>query len=234
MEYVDYLSAKSMDQKDLKPERSEMEIRIKTENKNISDYHRNTVLAGKCSGILPMRCINYGDETEMIYDLEGFTTVREFTEHNTGTAEEILMVIKKIIYAAAECERWLISEEEYIISPDSIFISENGKPYFIFDPKHDRDGTGNLRERFAEMIFELCKSLNHSAEIKAEINDFIFVLQSGGKRISDLMSAAERYISGRTALRKKEETVPENIKRGDGKKKDAKQVIKEAFIKLIT
>lgn len=253
MEYIDFLSKNETDDDKTQSNYQDKEIRIKKEKLCISEYHRNNVLLGKCNSILPLRCIDDGEYVEIIYDLEGFYNVHEHVYKKIKTAEEIINLIKNILDVAVECEKWLMNEDDYDLTAGKIYISsKEDRVFFIFDPTKNESKADNNQKRICKLIADLMENNEYSAETKIEISNFMSVLKIGSKRTTDLAAAVERYISSETILRQKEEAASQIISKGGGKlgnsnikkreldnvnktkRKEAKQVIKETLLKLVT
>ena len=78
-----------------------------------------------CPAVLPASSVKRGDSeagTVLIYDKEGFVKLSSLSNLN---AADILTVAEKTLECTEICRDWLLFPEEYVLTADTVYISED-------------------------------------------------------------------------------------------------------------
>lgn len=81
-----------------------------------------TVISGICPVILPLNIVKCGDCTRGMYRTEGFVRLSSLSG---VSAARILTVAERIIEFTEICRDYLLFPEEYVLTADTVYISED-------------------------------------------------------------------------------------------------------------
>ena len=81
-----------------------------------------TVISGICPAILPLNIVKSGDCIRGIYRTEGFVRLSSLSDIS---AARILTAAERIIECTEICRDYLLFPEEYVLTADTVYISED-------------------------------------------------------------------------------------------------------------
>lgn len=83
-------------------------------------WKKDVLLSGSCSGVLPFGIIDAVSEETGFYNTEGFTRLSDSPELKAG---DILTAAERILECVEICKDALIFPGEYILSPDTVYVT---------------------------------------------------------------------------------------------------------------
>ena len=98
-------------------------VRVKiTDSEAFFPWKREALLSGSCRGVLPLGIIDAAGTKSILYRTEGFIKLSALTTVNSG---DILTIVERILECVEICRDCLIFPGEYILSPDTVYLTEN-------------------------------------------------------------------------------------------------------------
>jgi len=231
VEYIDFFDNDNTCIKDFRTEDEDGFLCVRIKSDMIWNYHMQTVLTGKCSAVLPMRCIKNAEETEVLYCIDGLKRVDRYISDNMCSLTDILSLVLSLISCIRSAEKYLISENELIISAETLYIDTvSGSMKIVYDPSSVQ------KRSFFYMIIDMLKELSVEEYVDMEtrtgLANFCALAVSGCRGLEDLEKLTNQYIC---AMAGKKGALKSNQKELSGSNpKGARQIVKEALIKLIT
>lgn len=83
---------------------------------------KEIILSGACRGLLPVNMVSEGENLRGVYNLCGFLRLSQLGEQG---AWEILNIAEKTLECLEICKDFLLFPDEYVLSPETIFIKED-------------------------------------------------------------------------------------------------------------
>ena len=98
-------------------------IRVRlTESRSFFPWKKEVLLSGSCRGVLPMGIIEKEDIIWGLFNTEGFVRISDLTELTAG---DILTVAERTLECVEACRDCLIFPGEYVLSADTLYISDD-------------------------------------------------------------------------------------------------------------
>ena len=240
MEYIDYLD-KSQQTDDVTVGNDElmldpMEQFHRVSVKEISDYHRKTILNGKCNGFVPMRCISEGEEIKIFYSIDDLVILEDYLEFYVSDFGSFLDVIVNTCDSISSAKEYLLYENEIILMPGNVYADcKTGRIMMQYMP--GKKASKTAFNSIIELLKRHVSYSNTSKELLSQISSFTEVAASGCRNIDDFKKMTLQYSLSFTSREeaKEEETGINQRKsqKGDARNK-AKAAMKKFLIKLVT
>lgn len=129
-----------------------MEKRSIALNELISEYpqKKEMLLSGSCGAIFGMSVISNGSVTRAVYDTRGY---RKLGDMRNLSASRVLYLAEKVLLMAAECEDYLFFADEYVLSVDTVYFSEeNDRARLLYIPCEKRKGSEREKTIHTECV----------------------------------------------------------------------------------
>ncbi len=240
MEYIDYLD-KSQQTEDAAVESDEMIIAEMEQfhcvsAKEISDYHKKTILNGKCNAFVPVRCISEGEEIKIFYSIEDLIALEDYLEFYVSDFGSFLDVIVNTCDCILSAKEYLLYENEIIFMPGNVYADcKTGRIMMQYMP-----GKKASKTSFNSVIDLLKRHVSYSntaKELRSQITSFTEVAASGCRNIEDLKKMTLQYslsITSREEAKEEESGIIQRKSKKDDARNKAKTVMKRFLIKLVT
>jgi len=82
----------------------------------------DTIISGRCPGILPLSIIRTGGKIRAMYNTEGYIRLASL---KSISAAMILTIAERVLECTELCRDYLLFPEEYVFSADTVYISED-------------------------------------------------------------------------------------------------------------
>lgn len=100
-------------------------VRVKITDCNVFfPWKRDVLISGSCRGVLPLGIIDAVGEEIVLYRTEGFTRLSSLMDVK---AVDILTIVERVLECVEICRDCLIFPGEYVLSPDTIYVTKDFK-----------------------------------------------------------------------------------------------------------
>lgn len=131
-------------------------VRINLDSGELYPEKAGKLVSGCCEAILPMSMIHNGESKIGIYNTDGYKQLSSMENIN---ASEILLLAKKVLIMRDICSDYLFFPEEYILSTETVYLSEdNDNVKLTYIPICDRISGDK------SMIYFLRQLMRHTTE----------------------------------------------------------------------
>ena len=145
---------------------------------------RNMIISGKCSALLPANIVGSTEYYRIIYNTSGY---RKLSYYREIGAFDILDIAGKILACIDYLKDYLIFPEEYLLTPDFIFISEEFRKLRIAYAPTQKESSETAAISYC--IFSLRKIADRSGKMYLETLGNI--LESGNFKLSGVLSSID-------------------------------------------
>ncbi len=148
------------------------------------DFREQMILHNRIDGLLGVDVVTEGDRKIFEYRTEGRISLEErfkTEKPDSGALSSLLKNLLGIIYRGRE---YMLLEDDYMISPGSVFTDEDGNVYLAYFPGYKEDLRAQLRD-LAEYLMEIIDYGDESSVLM--IYGFYMKTKESGSVFEDLI-----------------------------------------------
>ena len=103
------------------------------------------LLCGKCEAFLPASMISGKEGVRLCFQTDGY---KRLASLKRLTALQILDVVGKVMQNMKLCREYLYYPEDYVLSPDTVYCSNEGKVRFLYLPSDRKISETKVMQNF--------------------------------------------------------------------------------------
>ena len=108
------------------------------------DFREKMLLHNSISGYLQLNVVHVADEKSYRYDISDKKSLREVLAEKCITEDGLLGLLKELESIFIKGKSYMFEEWNYILHPDAIYYSPEGKVYVCYLPGYEKDVQGQL------------------------------------------------------------------------------------------
>ena len=154
-----------------------------------ADFRERMLSFNHIEGLLDFEITGEGGEKTYQYDIEDKSTLEEFFSKKKPDRARITQVLGKLLKTVCHGREYMLSENDYIIRADTVFVDDEDNVYVACFPSYDAD----LRDQLASLAEYLMKIVDYSDE-SAVLLVYGFYMRTREKKytLDDILKTLDR------------------------------------------
>ncbi len=125
-----------------------------------TDFRERMLSYNHVEGVLPFDIVSEGSEKTYEYNIEDKYTLEEFFGKKKPDSDRIAAVLNGLLETVGRGREYMLSENDYIIRADTVFLDEEDKIHVPYYPAYQVD----LRQQLSELAEYMMKIVDYSDE----------------------------------------------------------------------
>ncbi|MCR5684446.1 MAG: FHA domain-containing protein [Lachnospiraceae bacterium] len=155
------------------------------EEKDSTDFREQMLLHNRIDGMIPFEIRTEAGDKVYEYDIENLISLSEHCEGKKPGKSTLDRLLKGILAIVTRGREFMLAEDDYIVSPDSVFIDKNENVYMAYYPGYGE----NLRLQLRDLAEYLMNEVDYADEAAVlSVYGFYMRTKEAGTTFEDLMN----------------------------------------------